>query len=76
MSKSAGTRKRARNRCTIAMLSPFLPRRNFADAAWGAEDRHHVGSREAMLAHKVTDLCTGIIYVKMARPKAKNISAW
>src|SRR4051812_46359370 len=25
-SKSAGTRKRARRRCTIAMLSPFLPR--------------------------------------------------
>jgi hypothetical protein len=24
-SKSAGTRKRARRRCTIAMLSPFLP---------------------------------------------------
>ena len=27
MSRSAGTRKRARNRCTIVMLSPFLPDR-------------------------------------------------
>ena len=25
MSKSAGTRNRARNLCTIAMLSPFFP---------------------------------------------------
>jgi hypothetical protein len=27
MSKSAGTRNRARSRCTIVMLSPFLPLR-------------------------------------------------
>src|SRR5713101_2800043 len=27
MRRSAGTRNRARSRCTIAMLSPFLPRR-------------------------------------------------
>jgi hypothetical protein len=34
---------------------PFLAAKNFTDAARGAEDRHHFGSREAMLVHQVTD---------------------
>src|ERR1700736_1402193 len=34
---------------------PLLAAKNFTDAARGAQDRHHVGSREAMLVHQVTD---------------------
>ena len=34
---------------------PLFPAQDFADAARSAEDRHHVGSREAVLIHQVAD---------------------
>src|ERR1700688_5111466 len=33
----------------------LLAAKNLTHATGGAEDRHHVGSREAMLIHQVTD---------------------
>jgi len=37
------------------MLSPFLPPKNFADAARRAQDRHHVRTGQAVLIHEVAD---------------------
>src|ERR1017187_1687833 len=54
-SRSAGTWKRARSLCTIAMLAPSLPPKNFADAARCAQDRHHVRTGQAVLIHEVAD---------------------
>src|SRR5712691_8042459 len=34
---------------------PLLAPQDFADPARGTEDRHHVGTREAVLIHQVTD---------------------
>jgi hypothetical protein len=52
-SKSAGTRKRARRHHRHA--EPLFARHYFTDAAWRAEQRDEVSSREAVLIHKVTD---------------------
>src|SRR5580700_10808704 len=37
----------------------LLPAQHLADAARGAQNRHHVGSCEAVLIHKVTDQIGG-----------------
>src|SRR6266851_217126 len=34
---------------------PLLASQDFAHSARGAEDRHHVGSREAVLVHQMAD---------------------
>jgi hypothetical protein len=52
-SKSAGTRKRARRHHRHA--EPLFATHYFTDAAWRAEQRDEVSSREAVLIHKVTD---------------------
>ena len=41
------------------MLSPFLPRKHFADAARRAQDRRHVGARKIVLIHQVADQLRG-----------------
>src|SRR5664280_2705440 len=52
-SRSAGTWKRARSLCTIAMLAPSLPPRT--SPARCAQDRHHVRTGQAVLIHEVAD---------------------
>src|SRR6266516_980980 len=54
-SRSADTRKRARSRCTIAMLSPFFPRRTSLTRLGVPRIGTHVASREAVLIHEVTN---------------------
>ncbi len=53
MRRSAGTRKRARRRCTIAMLSSFLPRRTSLTRL--GVPRDHVLSREPVSIYEVAD---------------------
>ena len=69
-SKSAGTRKRARRRCTIAMLSPILPR-NTSLTRLGVPGAGLVRSRETVLVHQVADQIGGA-----RRPTGPFISSY
>src|SRR5712692_5411891 len=50
----------------------FLAAKHFTHAAWRAEDRHHVGTRDAVLIHQITNQRRGSRWP--ARPLSLLIS--